>query len=71
MPNPGSLNLQMIDLSGIWQQRLIHCFERSPYMLFLVALSGYDQYHTQHSEIVRFTVLGAERIHLIWPELFT
>jgi hypothetical protein len=51
--NPWSLNLQMMDLSGIWQQRLIHCFERSPYLLFMVALSEYDRYHTQHPQIVR------------------
>jgi guanine nucleotide-binding protein subunit alpha len=48
---PWSLNLQMMDLSGIWQQRLIHCFERSPYLLFMVALSEYDRYHTQNPQI--------------------
>jgi len=70
-PTPGSLNLQMMDLSGLWQQRLIHCFENSPYMLFLVALSEYDQYHIQHPQIVRLTFSGAERLFLTWPELFT
>lgn len=69
-PNPGPLNLQMMDLSGIWQQRLIHCFENSPYMLFLVALSEYDQYHIQHPQVVRLT-FSPERLFLTRPELST
>jgi hypothetical protein len=61
----------MMDLSGGWQQQLIHCFENSPYMLFPVALSDYGQYYTQDSNIVRFNVSGAERVFLTWPESFT
>ena len=58
----GSLQYRMFDVGGQRSERKkwIHCFENVNALLFLVAISGYDQCLAEDKDGVR-TILGASR----------
>ena len=67
----GHLNFRMMDVGGQRSERKkwIHCFEGVQCLLFMVALSGYDQCLVEDQNAVCATLLGLNSERLIdWQE---
>lgn len=61
----GHLNFRMMDVGGQRSERKkwIHCFEGVQCLLFMVALSGYDQCLVEDQNAVCLPVLGRTFTH--------
>lgn len=63
----GTLTYRMFDVGGQRSERKkwIHCFENVTALLFLVAISGYDQCLVEDKDAVYLTVVTGSGIGLL------
>ncbi len=66
----GHLNVQMVDVGGQRSERKkwIHCFEDVHCLLYMVALSGYDQSLVEDQDTVTLHDPCATLFSLTFPE---